>query len=137
MSRASVWYIIRRTCVESKFEPYSASSATRWCLTLKITLTSAFLGSITSSKVLECFVNFNFLENFHFSGTYPKNWGIMTLNDIDWGFKTFLNHIIRKINGSWSIFADLTRLTSEIFEIGHFLCQFVIITALRQIKEKI
>ena len=44
----------------------------------------------------------------------------MTLNDLDWGFKTFNYHIIIKLNISWSIIADLTRLTSDIFEIGQF-----------------
>ena len=44
----------------------------------------------------------------------------MTLNDLNWDFKTFNYHIIIKLNISWSIIADLTRLTSDIFEIGQF-----------------
>ena len=42
MSRASVWYITRRTYVESKFGPYLPSSATRWCLTKNNTETDFF-----------------------------------------------------------------------------------------------
>ena len=65
----------------------------------------------------QCFENFNFMKNFYFSGTYPKIEGLMALNDLDWDFKIFNYLIIKKLN----IIADLTRLTSYIFEIGQFL----------------
>ena len=42
----------------------------------------------------------------------------MTLNDLDGASKTFNYHIIKKLNVSYSIIADLIRLMSDIFEIG-------------------
>ena len=119
MSRASIWYIIRRTYAESKFGPYSASSATRWCLTIKITLKSAFLGSITSSKGLEVNVLsiLIFLKIFISQGPILKIEVLMTLIEIS---RQFYIILLKKINVSWSIIADLTRLTSDIFEIGQF-----------------
>ena len=122
MSRASLWYILRRTYVESKFRPYSASSATRWYLTIKITLKSAFLGSITSSKGLEVNVlSILIIKKIFISqGSILKIEVLMILNDLDWDFKTFNYHIIIKLNISWSIIADLTRLTRDIFKIGQF-----------------
>ena len=47
----------------------------------------------------------------------------MTLNDLDGDFRAFNYYIIKKFNVSFSIIADLTRLTSDIFEIGQFYSQ--------------
>ena len=92
MSRASLWYILRRTYVESKFRPYSASSGTRWYLTIKITLKSAFLGSITSSKGLEVNVLsiLIFLKIFISQGPILKIEVLMTLIEISRQFYIIL-----------------------------------------------
>ena len=91
MSLASVGYIIRRTYVESKFGPYSASSATRWCLTKKMTLKSTFVGSISSRTVLE--VNalsiLSLLKILISQGPILKIEFLMTFNDLDSDFTTF------------------------------------------------
>ena len=97
-------------------------SATRWCLREKITLKSAFLGSITSKTVLKVhdLSILIFLKIFISQRPNLKIELLMTLNDLDWDSKTFNYHIIKKSNVSWSIMADLTRLTRDIFEIGQF-----------------
>ena len=54
--------MIRQTYVESKFRPYTPSSATGWCPSLIKTQKSASMGSITSMTGLE--ITFLFIEIF-------------------------------------------------------------------------
>ena len=88
----------------------------------KLSLKSAFLGSITLRTVLE--VNFLpiliLLKILISYGPTLKMEVLMTLNDLDWDFKTFNYHVIKKLDVSLSIIAGLNRGTSDIFEIGQF-----------------
>ena len=61
-----------------------------------------------------------FLKIFIPQGPFLKIEVLVTLNDLDGDLQTFDYHIFKKFKVSFSIIADLTRLTSDIFEIGQF-----------------
>ena len=67
MSRAFVWYTIRRNNVESKFWPHKPFSATRWCPSQIKTRKSASRGRFPMEQLLESiFRPFNFFQKFQF-----------------------------------------------------------------------